>query len=215
MKREGPADSVRTIADEPLSQFSSDMRMLDRNLTVMTTARPPRHLAVIPAGPIEGAAAVATNLAYLSTLKSKRVLLVDANLYSAPLTRAFAKHAKQGLVDVLSGSAKAADCIVAKAIGDVDLLPAGAIDRATPWAASPETLKKRLAPTLGAYDLVLFDLPDPCANPIAALSMSSLLNAVIIVAEYGRTQLPLLSDLSSAFHAANVEFLGVAVVMGE
>ena len=212
---EGPADSVRTIADEPLSQFSSDMRMLDRNLTVVTTARPPRHLAVIPAGSIEGAADVASNLAYLSTMKSKRVLLVDADLYSATLTLAFAKHAKQGLVDVLSGSAKAADCIVTKAVGDVDLLPAGAIDAATPWPASPENLKKRLAPTLAAYDLVLFHLPEASANPMAALSMSSMLNAVIIIAEYGRTQLPLLSELSSAFHAANVEFVGVAVAMGD
>ena len=212
---ESPPDRVRMIADEPLSQFSSDMRMLDYNLAVMATARLPRHIGVTPAGTIEGTAEVASNLAYLSAIKSRRVLLVDADLYSAPLTRVFAKDAKLGLVDVLSGKAKAPDCIVTKAVGDVDLLPAGVIDAATPWPVSPESLKKRLAPALATYDLVLFLLPDASANPVAALSMSGVLNAVIMLAEYGRTQLPLLRELSSAFHAANVEFVGVAVAMGD
>jgi hypothetical protein len=45
--------------------------------------------------------------------------------------------------------------------------------------------------------------------------MSGVLNAVIMLAEYGRTPLPLLRELSSAFHAANVEFVGVAVAMGD
>ena len=210
---EEPQHSIRMLVDDPLSQFGSDMRMLERNLTVMTTAKSPRQLGVAPAGPIEGTAELVINLAYLSAIKGKRVLVVDANLYSAPLTRAFAPDAHQGLVDVLSGNSKAHDSIVAKAIGEVDFLPAGAIDGATPWPVSAESLKNGLAPMLSTYDLVLFHLPDACNNPTAALSLSHVLNAVILVAEYGRTQLPLLSELSSAFQSANVEFVGVAVSM--
>ncbi len=168
-------------------------------------AKPLRYFGVTPAASTERTAEVACNLAYLYAIKGKRVLLVDANVYSATLTRAFATDAKKGLADVLLGSAEARDCIVVNAVGDVDLLPAGVMEgpMSTTWPFAPERLKERLAQILGTYDVVLFDLPAASQPAAAALSISTLLEAVIIIADYGRTQIPFLSKLSAAFHSAN------------
>ena len=59
----------------------------------------------------------------------------------------------------------------------------------------------------------MFDLPAVCNQAAPALSISALLEAVIIIADYGRTQIPFLNQLSAAFHSATVEFVGVAVAM--
>ena len=68
---------------------------------------------------------------------------------------------------------------------------------------------------MSAYDVVLFDLPAVSSRAGVALSIGTLLDAVIIIADYGRTQIPLLNQLSTAFHSTTVEFVGVAVAMSD
>jgi len=59
-----------------------------------------------------------------------------------------------------------------------------------------------------AYDLVIFDVPP--ANPLVdGLALSALFDALVIVAEWGRTPVDLLSEMLRSLRIVKTLILGV------
>ena len=83
-------NGVRMVFDEPLSQFSLGIRTLESQMAFLTKGKTFRHFGVTPAAFIQRTAEITCNLAYLSSIKGKRVLLVDANVSTPTLTRELA-----------------------------------------------------------------------------------------------------------------------------
>jgi polysaccharide biosynthesis transport protein len=208
---ENSTNRPQTIRKNPTSQFSFDMRRLERKLELVTETESVRVIGVVPASVRFLTSEVSCNLAYLYAAKGKRVLLVDANVYSTPLTRTLAAKAEKGLADVLLGSAEAKDCIIRNAISDVDLLPARVVEGPvfTTWPFPPKLLREKLEDIQESYDVIIVDLPHACSP--AALSINSILEAVVIMADYGCTKIAYLAELAATYQSNAREFVGAAI----
>ena len=200
------------VANEPLSQFSYDLRRLERNLSARR-AKPIQSLGVTPVSAEISTSEVSYNLAYSYATAGKRVILIDGNLLSPTLTQTLAPGAKKGLADILPEYAEVQACVVINAFSGVDFLPAGTMEGSqfATWPFASARLGERLKKTLDNYDVVIFDLP-PAFSP-AALSIAQLVETVIIVAQSGHTQMPLVTEIATALDPGAAKFVGVAIAM--
>lgn len=203
---------MRLVPNEPLSQFSYDLRRLERNLS---SARVPefQSIGVTSISSRTHSNEITCNLAYFYAVAGKRVVVVDADLYRRRISRAFDLDTRQGLTDVIRGTAEAGDCIVSGAFWSVDLLPAGTLDEQNvdyrPFGAG--RLRDRLVGALETYDVVIYDMP-AAFSPVT-LSFASVLDAVVILAEFGRTSLPVFAELAAALQAGTGKFVGAAIAV--
>ena len=128
------------------------------------------------------------------------------------MSRAFAPHAEQGLQEVLNGECALKDCIVRVDGTDLDLLPLSTAGLSNSPDAAPtvELAEPLLAEIQKAYDFIIFELP-PLSASLDALAVSSLVDATIVVAQWGRTPLPLLSESIHLLHNAGANIAGVVI----
>ena len=201
---------LRMIAEEPLSQFSYDIRRLERTLS-RAAARTIKSLGVTPVSSDFGASEVSYNLAHLYATAGNRVVLIDANLLRPNLTQALSMGAAQGLADIVLESAEVEDCIIANAFDGVDFLPVGIMEPSlfTTWSFSSSRLRDRLGHKLETYDVVIINLPE--AFSPATLSLARLVEAIAIVTRSGHTNVPIVAELTSALECGSGKFAGVAV----
>jgi Mrp family chromosome partitioning ATPase len=205
---------MRMIAEEPLSQFSYDIRRLERTLS-RAAARTIKSLGVTPVSSDFGASEVSYNLAHLYATAGNRVVLIDANLLKPTLTQALSVDAAQGLADIVLESAEVEDCIIANAFNGVDFLPAGIMEPSlfTTWSFSSSRLQDRLGHKLETYDVVIINLP--AAFSPATLSLARLVEAIAIVTRSGCTNVPIVAELISALECGSGKFAGVAVALDQ
>ena len=114
-------------------------------------------------------------------------------------------------MDVLLGSAKATECIIRNAMSDVDLLPARVVEGPvfTTWPFAPKLLREKLEGLRETYDVIIVDLPHAC-SPVA-LSINSILEAAVIIADYGCTEIAYLAELAATYQSSAREFVGAAI----
>ncbi len=205
---------LRKITEEPLSQFSYDIRRLERTLS-RAAARTIKSLGVTSVSSDFGASEVSYNLAHLYATAGNRVVLIDANLSKPTLTQALSMDAAQGVADIVLERAEVEDCIIPNAFNGVDFLPAGIMEPSlfTTWSFSSSRLRDRLGHKLETYDVVIVDLPE--AFSPATLSLAKLVEAIAIVARSGRTNVPTVAELTSALGCGSGKFAGVAVALDQ
>ena len=60
------------------------------------------------------------------------------------------------------------------------------------------------------YDFIIFEMP-PLSASLDGLTISSILDSTLLVAEWGRTPMPLLSEATHLLRNANVKIAGVVI----
>jgi len=199
-------------ADKPFSQYSGAIKAL-KTATSKTGGSERIHvLGVTSALPEEGKSTLAANLAGAFALTSGKTLLIDADLHSAAISKTLAPNANQGLLEVLNGTADAPNCIVSPQGHGPSILPAVLPD--TNHAAynliGSEKMLALLTSLRPSYDMILIDMP-PIMQVADAMTLSGLLDGVLLAVEWGRTPLDLVSDVSYGLHLADANILGVAL----
>ena len=208
-QRDDILDAVITM---PFSGFSHGIKTLKTAIALAGRTRQIRCLAVTSALPSEGKTTICSNLATLFAMSGLRTLLVDGDLRNASLTRALAPTAEFGLIDAISGSAELSQCIVRANESGLDLLPAFG-NTPTPYSddiLGSEGAQSLLRDLQTTYDFILLELP-PLTASLDGLAIGSLLDCTVLVAEYGKTPVPLLSEALHLLRNAQAEILGVAL----
>jgi capsular exopolysaccharide synthesis family protein len=205
-------DALSAVVTMPFTNFSHGIKMLKTAISLAGRTRHIHCLAITSALPNEGKTTIAANLATLFALSGVKTLLVDADLRNASLTRALAPTAELGLIEAISGKAGLKKCIVAANGSGLDLLPASDIAHA---AHSDEILGSEKARSLlqelqKTYDMVIFELP-PLTATLDGLAISSMLDSTLLVAEWGKTPVPVLSEAVRLLRSAHADILGVAL----
>jgi tyrosine-protein kinase Etk/Wzc len=137
------------------------------------------HVIVIT-GPSAGVGKsfVAANLAAVLASAGKAVLLVDADLRTGHLHRAFAAHRGPGLAEYLAGGFHLEQITRANVLPRIDLIPTGAPPSDPAELLSHDRLRELLRSASSRYDYVLVDtapvLPVSDALPVAALGAATL-----------------------------------------
>ena len=208
-QRDHALDAVITM---PFSGFSQGIKTLKTTIALAGRTRQVRCLAVTSALPGEGKTTICANLATLLAISGIRTLLVDGDLRNASLTRTLAPTAEYGLIDAIIGTAGLAECIVPANESGLDLLPAFGSAQ-TPYPddiLGSERAQSLLRDLQTTYDVILIELP-PLAASLDGLAIGSLLDATVLVAEYGKTPMPVLSEALHLLRNAQADVLGVVL----
>ena len=215
----------RLVVREPLSRFAETIRDLKVAADTADLHRPNKVIGITSARPHEGKSLVAANLSEMIALSGCKVLLIDCELRNGDLTGQFAPKAKGGLLEVVAGRAAVNDFIWRDTITNLHFLPAvkpaGGRDQNTKEQLSPAALFQRtqltpmglkalLESVQDSYDYVILDLPP--ITPIADVkAISHLIDAFILVIEFGRTSQQAVIDALNAAPTVCEKLLGAVL----
>ncbi|MBF9033147.1 hypothetical protein HKCCE2091_02765 [Rhodobacterales bacterium HKCCE2091] len=141
----------------------------------------------------EGASHVASNLAHAAACAGRRVLLVDADLAGAGLTKRMGAEGAPGTVDVLDGLVGIRDAVRHVPEAGHCFLPTGAqadTGPVSPYMADFATLLTELR---AAYDDIFVDLPPLSRSPEVKTLLRAVENIVLVTA-WGRTPRKMLTS---------------------
>ncbi len=202
--------TFREVAAAPFSPFSGAMKTVRSAIVNASGKTPARVIGITSALPGEGKTTICGNLALLFALAKSRVLLVDVDIHHATISHTFAPDVKAGLIEVLNGEAALNKAIVSGQGRGPDILPLfRAASPAFPYdLLSSDKMRDTLVTLRKTYDYIILDMP-PLRPIVDGLAISSLLDGVILVAEWSETPLNLLEDVASGLHTAQAEVLGV------
>lgn len=211
---------VRTVSDskidphvvayfDPTSPVSEQYRIMRTNLLALDKKNPPKIVAVTSAIHGEGKTITSINLAitFANDLNKKSILLVDADLRKATMTRDLGLHAENGLTQVLSEGLKLEDALLSIGIKNLHILPAGKKPSNPAELLGSQEMRDLIAKVRKEYDFVLFDSP-----PVVPVADSAILGAqcdgVLMILQAGRTQRGAVLHSQDRLSSAKVHILG-------
>jgi capsular exopolysaccharide synthesis family protein len=200
------------VTEAPFSQFSGAVTALKTAIVKSGRQDGVRSLGITSALPGEGKSTLSANLATAFALSSYKTLIIDADVHNSVISETFAPDAKKGLFEVLKGEAEPQDCIVAGKGAAPDVLPVVS-DKNAPisysWLSS-DNMVALLKYLKDQYHLVVVDLP-PLAPVAEGLTISGLLDSVILAVEWGKTPRDLLADVTYGLNLADANILGIVL----
>jgi capsular exopolysaccharide synthesis family protein len=213
--KDGPAQRnalFNHVTRTPFSQFAGAVTALKTAILKAGRQDGIQTLGITSALPDEGKSTLSANLAAAFVLSSHRTLIVDADIHRSMSSRTLAPDAKQGLFEVLRGARNLSQCIVDGQGKRPDILPVVRNEH-TPdsytWLNSDQ-MRELLETLKGSYHYIIVDLP-PLTPVAEGLTMSSMLDAVLLVVEWGRTPQDLVADVTYGLNLADANVLGVAL----
>jgi uncharacterized protein involved in exopolysaccharide biosynthesis/Mrp family chromosome partitioning ATPase len=210
----GASDHLNEVAKAPFSRFSGSLKSVKTVIGFVNKTQSIRCLGITSALSREGKSTVVSNLATLFSMSGTRTLVVDADIFSPKLTETFAPDARAGLIDAVKNREQAKHYIVPARTAPFDLLPATGKVANNNDVPGAEHMQVLLTDLLLAYDIIIFDIP--AASPIVdGLALGFLLDAVVVIAEWGRTPVDLLSEMVRSLRMAKISILGVIMTKVE
>lgn len=204
--------TFREVAAAPFSPFSGALKMVRTAIVNASNKTPVRVIGITSALPGEGKTTISGNLALLFALGKSRVLLVDVDIHHSTISHTFAPNVKVGLIEVLNGDVALSKTIVSGKGRGPDILPlVTSGSSAFPYELlSSDKMRETLITLKQTYDYIILDMP-PLRPIVDGLAISSLLDGIILVAEWAETPLNLLEDVVGGLHTAQAEILGVVL----
>jgi len=188
----------------PRSLFSEALRRVRTAVSLAENGRPIRCIGFSSALPREGRSACVSSLATLYEMSGLRTLVIDADVYQSTLTQNLVGRKDRHLVDVAEDADSIAHQIISFGSGCFDFLPSTAID--ANLLLTPEKMQLFLC-RLQSYDVVLVDLPS-LSSGTEELAIASLLDAVIVVVQWGKTPNDLVAELLRCLRVNQAPVIG-------
>jgi succinoglycan biosynthesis transport protein ExoP len=205
-------DLTYKVVDEPFSHFSEGLRAVKTALDILALTRPIQCIGMISALPGEGKSTVAINLANVLASGGRTTLLIDADLRNPELSRRLSPDAKSGLLELMVGSTSLSQVTQEVSEERLHFLPVVLRQRI---ANSGDLLgSKRMQAVLSAarpqFDQLLVDLP-PLGPVSDARAISPLVDAFILVVNWGETRFDVIEEALVHFGIARDKIVGVVL----
>lgn len=201
---------MRQVSAAPFSPFSGALKTVRTAIVNANGKAPVRCIGVTSCLPGEGKTTISSNLALAFALSKSRVLLIDADIHHSTISQIFAPKAATGLIEVLNDETRLHKAVVSGQGRGPDILPV--VKALTPAPSyellTSDKMSALLASLKQTYDYIIVDMP-PIRPIVDGLAISSLLDGVILVAEWSQTPLDLLEEVAGGLHTAQAEVLGV------
>lgn len=203
---DGRNPAEQFLLSRPYSPEAEAMRALYTSIVLARPDAPPKVILIGSPFSGEGKTTVAINLA-TALAQRGRTLLVDADLRRPGVAIAFGIATKQGIGDVLSGSAKLESVLIQnQSSPNLFILLAGFSSTSPSELTSSADMRNMIAELRGQFDYIVIDSP-----PILAFSdaraLSPLVDGVILVGRSGTTTRQALNrsiELLTEVHSAPV-----------
>lgn len=197
-------------AKDPKSPLAEAVRSLRTQLIFSTADGAPKITHLTSAGPGEGKTTAAANIAITFAQAGGKVLLIDADLRSPSLHRAFNLPNTVGLTNYLAGDTKPADIAQATAITRLFAVTSGPLPPNPVELLSSAKMLDFLSLASERFDYVVLDGP-PVVGLADALVLANLARATIFVVESGRTRYGAIEGSIKRLAGANAVILGAVV----
>jgi capsular exopolysaccharide synthesis family protein len=197
--------------DEARSALTIATERLVTNLALDTLPAPEtRVIQVTSASRGDGRTLVASSLASTLAGLDRRVVLVEADLRTPSLERAFQTAGEPGLADVLGGQALASEVIQETSIPLLSLITAGT-DRGKPSELLTSRRFAELIDELSSdFDAVVIDTP-PLLPQIDSAVIAKKAHGVVLVVSRDRTTKQQLRDAAAALAPRSSRVLGTVL----
>jgi succinoglycan biosynthesis transport protein ExoP len=200
-----------TVSDSPLSRFAEAVRAVKLAVDLGVPEKS-KVIGITSALPNEGKSTISANLALLIAQVGARVLLVDGDLRNPSLSRALAPAAQGGILELASGKSLLKDVIWTDQSTGLAFLPAAMSFR---LAHSNEFFSNELTKQLfdelrQSYDYIIVDL-SPLVPVIDVRATTKLVDAYVLVVEWGRTKIKLVEHALSEADNVYENLLGVVL----
>lgn len=208
-----PLSELRVMVADPASTFADSIRALRREVDVRRGHNGPRIVQIVSSLPNEGASIVASNLAHHYAMTGARVLLVDADLRRAHLTRRLATSRLAGLADALTRGLAVERAILTDASTGLNFLPA--IGTAPSQLAAAELIgsvaaARTLEHLKTQFDVVIVDAP-PLLPVIDGRILADYADQIVFVMAWRRTPKQLARRALASLGFNQTKLIGVVV----
>jgi succinoglycan biosynthesis transport protein ExoP len=156
------------------------------NLAFMSTDKPLKALVVTSPGPAEGKSTLTISLAITMANSGRRVLLVDTDMRRPRLHKAFGLASRVGITSVMAGEQTLEQAVQKTVVDNLSLLPCGPLPPNPSELLHTARFRQILDLMRQEFDLVVFDSP-PVGVVIDAAIIGPQLDGAILVAESGST----------------------------
>lgn len=205
----GGEGHVPIVMARPQSAFAESLRLLRTALMLSSPGAPPQTIAVTSGIPGEGKTMISLNLAAVLGQKHRKVLLVDADLRRAGLSRRLGFGKKLGLSSCLSGTAEPSDVLLTlPSMPNVQILPAGTRPPDPADLLDSVRMRALIAQWRQEYDQILIDTPPLLGLTDSAL-VSSLTDFVLLIVRSSKTTRQTLLRSRDALVRANSPKIGI------
>jgi succinoglycan biosynthesis transport protein ExoP len=205
-------DLTHKAIEDPFSHFSERMRSIKTALDSLAQLRPVQCIGVISAIPGEGKSTVAVNLANAFARGGRSTLLIDADLRNPQLSRRLANGAKYGLVDLMVAAVPLDHATRILSESKLCFVPGVHRQRIANSGdlLASESMQAILTAVRQGFNHVIIDLPP--VGPISdARAIAPLLDAFILVVDWGRTRFDVLEEALADFGIAADKIAGVVL----
>ena len=194
---------------EPASPVAEQYRILRTNIQSIKSEKPIKTIAITSSTHSEGKTITAINLAIsmAQDLNKKKIILIDADMRRARISKYLGFESELGLADLISNGSNIDDALINIGIDNLTILPAGKIPN-NPAELLGSVKARNLINALRArYDYVIFDTP-----PLIPVTDAGLLGAqtdgVIMVVKAGRTQKGIVRHSEGILKQTQAKLLG-------
>jgi len=207
---EGRLPKRLVIVSRPQSREAEQFRALRTRLLTSQEGDAIGLFAVASHGAASGADHVALNMAASFAQLRKRVLILDADLRSDRLSRAFGLEPAPGLRETLNGECDIRKAIRATIIANLSVLTAGAPDKDSHELLASEALRLTLEYLRCAYDIVIV-MTAPFGPVADAQFVWAAAESCFVVARRHHDRLPELIALNAALRQSGASVIGAAL----
>jgi succinoglycan biosynthesis transport protein ExoP len=175
--------------DNPLSAFAETLRSAKIAADLSILSKKCKVIGIVSTLPGEGKSTVSTNFAELLASQGNRTVLIDADLRNPGTTRALARHAQAGILEVIIENQSPKDLLLFNPRTGLAFLPA-VIKHRVPHSSElliSQAMRNLVAQLSQHYDYIIVDLP-PLGPVVDARAMASnIIDGFIYVVEWGQT----------------------------
>ncbi len=212
--RNGSNSQLQLFLEKPRSPECEAVRNLHAAIRLSHPKEPLRVILVASSAPREGKTTVAINLATVMAQHGK-TCLIDADVRNPSISRTLGISCRQGLSDILNGSAELEASLIGHPdIADLTILPGGCA------AASPgdllgwKTMRDILQVLRYRFDNIVIDSP-PIIPFADARALSTLVDGVVLVGLCGSTTRQEIISSAEILEEVQAPLLGVVLNAAE
>ncbi|PLP56599.1 ATPase [Mesorhizobium loti] len=196
---------IEEVSRRPWSQYSQSLRKARTEISLAETNHPVRFLGLTAVSNNSQKSIVATNLATLYSMSGLKTLVIDADLRRPTIAARLPDHS-----GMLGKESKDLVRLIIRTPGRFDVLSRSTVDARN--LLVPKNMQALLselnADEVATYDKIIIDLPT-LESGADDLIVGSVLDGVVIVAEWGKTHVDTLQELVRTLQASRTPILGV------
>jgi polysaccharide biosynthesis transport protein len=203
-------DKDLIVHTHPRSIIAECCRTIRTNLAFMSTDKPLRTLLVASPGPSEGKTTIAASMAITMAQAGRRTLLVDTDLRRPRVHKVFKLPMHLGVTRVLAKELEVEEAIQNTEIENLWVLPSGPIPPNPAELLQTERFAKLIEDLKARFDIVVFDSP-PVGVVTDAAVLGPQLDGCLVVVRAEKSTRDTLANAMRALRNVKAHILGVVI----